>query len=863
MLSGFDERGQAIQIGAVLLFGLLIISFASYQAFVVPNQNKQIEFKHSQQVQEQLQDLRNGIVSIPGGGNGRSVSIPLGTQYPSRAFALNPGPATGTLRTAGTTDSSINMSVRNATTDGETGDFWDGDPRNYSSGALVYTPNYNEYQQAPRTIYENTVLYNENRNRNLTVTGQEVIDGRRINLVSLNGSLSIARSNAVAVDLQAVSTSTRTVPVTNPADGRNVTVTVPTRLNESSWRSLLEAEFIEKGGHITGLTTEPVPGTDFKRLEIQLEEGVQYDLRLSRVGVGTGVQSPSNAYLTTVSGGGTTIAEDGRRQLVVEVRDRFNNPVSGQRVEAAVGGGSSGSIDGSVRTTDEDGRATFEYGAPADISGTRQETNDINVSMTGDPSASTFDPTTVDGVSLSVSVENTDGSGLGGTGGLDAGSSGQSTFTPRADSLVVSAENGLWEGVNRTDQILFWDASTIVDRGDPDEYARTVFTIRNATETYSIEVEARETPSGVYGGTISIYEYPEGNEFTNTFTSSAAERFLTASRYSGTDILNRANYESEDNTFNATLQTIAKLDGSTTEITFAEQDGRVNTALQSETLFSAIEPDPSTTNDEDEFVRVHFENATGTRGWTIADDDTTDTLPAQRLQGEYYFTKNKNNFTEQHPSVSANRVFETNLRLANSGESLELRDESGNLRDEVAYGGGSTSNGWSLTLDPDDIGVREKYYDGVYNDTDSASDWRVEAESSFFGGGGGGGSDTTPPTVNSASATAEDTGGSGNKVEQVDFAFDTSDNTAVDRVEVSVDGTGGSNIGSATVNSPSSSSEVVDLSNSQNLQGNQQISVTIAIFDTSGNSRTCTGSIGTVGGTISDGSGLDCSQTSP
>ena len=42
MLSGFDERGQAIQIGAVLLFGLLIISFASYQAFVVPNQNKQI-----------------------------------------------------------------------------------------------------------------------------------------------------------------------------------------------------------------------------------------------------------------------------------------------------------------------------------------------------------------------------------------------------------------------------------------------------------------------------------------------------------------------------------------------------------------------------------------------------------------------------------------------------------------------------------------------------------------------------------------------------------------------------------------------------------------------------------------------------
>jgi len=61
-----DDRGQAIQIGAVLLFGILIISFSSYQAFVVPNQNEQVEFNHNQRVQGQLQDVRNAIVSMPG-----------------------------------------------------------------------------------------------------------------------------------------------------------------------------------------------------------------------------------------------------------------------------------------------------------------------------------------------------------------------------------------------------------------------------------------------------------------------------------------------------------------------------------------------------------------------------------------------------------------------------------------------------------------------------------------------------------------------------------------------------------------------------------------------------------------------------
>jgi len=49
-----NGRGQSIQIGAVLLFGALIIALAGYQAFVVPQENEQVEFRHSQTVRSAL-----------------------------------------------------------------------------------------------------------------------------------------------------------------------------------------------------------------------------------------------------------------------------------------------------------------------------------------------------------------------------------------------------------------------------------------------------------------------------------------------------------------------------------------------------------------------------------------------------------------------------------------------------------------------------------------------------------------------------------------------------------------------------------------------------------------------------------------
>jgi cytochrome c-type biogenesis protein CcmH/NrfG len=75
---GADRRAQAIQVGAVILLGALVIAFSTYQAVVVPEQNRNVEFNHNQRVQQQLQEVRNGILSAAD-GQPQATSVELGT----------------------------------------------------------------------------------------------------------------------------------------------------------------------------------------------------------------------------------------------------------------------------------------------------------------------------------------------------------------------------------------------------------------------------------------------------------------------------------------------------------------------------------------------------------------------------------------------------------------------------------------------------------------------------------------------------------------------------------------------------------------------------------------------------------------
>ncbi|WP_123538681.1 Ig-like domain-containing protein [Halosimplex salinum] len=485
-MESWDDRGQSIQIGAVLIFAALILLVSLYQATIVPQQNEQIEFDHSQQVQGELLDLRNAVTSAVGDAARRSVSVTLGTTYPPRFLAVNPPPASGQLRTVGTGDSDVAFGVTNATAlDAETGDFWDGDRRDYGTGGIVYRPSYSEYGQPPSTVYENSVLYDDFSFEGTTIARSEqaLVDGNTITLVALNGSLRRSSSGSLSVDVRPVSASTRTVAVRNADPDSNVTVRVPTRLSESRWAELLADEFVGEGGNVTDVRTNPLPAApEYRMLVVDMVPGT-YDLRMAKAGVGTRVTGTDAAYLTEVRGNGTSVPEGATRQFVVEVRDRYNNPVSGATVRAASDG--TGTVGPATARTDESGRVRLTYRAPPNIEGDPVEAR-VNASYSIVPGSGSFAGETPENVSMSVTVLNTDGSGTGaGTGGGGGGNDAYATLweDPSGQPAVSCDAEG-------DDCTLDAGQSTTLQAT-----AGTVPTAENATAYFSIDDSAVATPS--------------------------------------------------------------------------------------------------------------------------------------------------------------------------------------------------------------------------------------------------------------------------------------------------------------------------------------------------------------------------------
>ena len=389
-----DERGVTVQVGAVLLLGIIVVALSIYQVQVVPAQNEQVEFDHSQAVQSDLQQVRNAILGTATGDSSDPAAVELGTRYPARTLFVNPPPVSGTLQTA---DASSPVEVDNArAVNPETDDYWTGTSRSFETDRLAYTPDYAVYDTAPTTVYENSVVYNEFAGAaTVTLSDERLIDDRTISLVALDGRLSRSQTGTVTVDPEGVSASTRTVAVED--DGDPVRVTVPTQLSQSAWEDLLADERVANGGHVDSLS---VSG---ETLTVTLEPGV-YRLRLAKVGVGTNVAGTSAAYLTTVDAPETTTPGT-TQQFTVEVRDGFDNPVSGETVTATADRGTVAVVGSSL--SDEDGRVTFSYTAPSAVGD-----GDVQLDVSyDDPTRSGFAGEDPEDIAYTVDVASAGGGG--------------------------------------------------------------------------------------------------------------------------------------------------------------------------------------------------------------------------------------------------------------------------------------------------------------------------------------------------------------------------------------------------------------------------------------------------------------------
>ena len=361
-----DERAQALQVGAVLLFGLLIILFSFWQAFVIPEQNEEVEFNHNQEVQEDMTELRSTTVSMTDSTTPQSATVNLGVRYPSRLLFANPPPASGLLQTTGTANDDVNVTIDNAVAVDEESQgarsYWQGEPMAFNTGALEYLPNYNVFNAAPRTVYEHSVVYNEftrggpDLRGTLALTDQALVNDNRLLLSTLTGQFEESTVEQAAVDIQPVATQSETVTIEPESSTDPITIELQTQLGAQEWRQLLDGEPVAA---VRNGSTD-----DFVEIEL---ENQQYQLDMARVGMGPQAEGPELAYLSGVSGPGfdreNLVAPGETYEFTVEVRNTHNVPENLVNVNASAEDGSfQGATD---KRTGEDGHVTFTYEAPS------------------------------------------------------------------------------------------------------------------------------------------------------------------------------------------------------------------------------------------------------------------------------------------------------------------------------------------------------------------------------------------------------------------------------------------------------------------------------------------------------------------
>ncbi|WP_434521370.1 hypothetical protein [Halorubrum sp. AS12] len=331
-----DRRGQSVVVGTVILFGFLIVALGVYQVQVVPTENADVEFEHSQSVEDDFVDLRNDVLRSGSTGSTGSTQIRLGTRYPARTFFVNPPPVSGSIETEETGAIRVRNATVGAGSHPNVAAFWNTSPA-FSTRSLRYEAGYNEFDGAPRLTYEHSLVAAEFDDSVLLRSGQTAVSDDRISLTALTGSVSESGIASRSVDARAVSASDTTVPL-EPVGG-NVTLELPTAVDDPETLADRWTEALPAGASAT-------PNATGETIRVTLENGSDpYRLALSEVSLdASGDTEP--AYVVPVGSGTAAVGEP----VGVEVRDRYNNPVPDATV----------SFDGANRTTGDGGQAFFE-----------------------------------------------------------------------------------------------------------------------------------------------------------------------------------------------------------------------------------------------------------------------------------------------------------------------------------------------------------------------------------------------------------------------------------------------------------------------------------------------------------------------
>lgn len=299
-----DSRGQSMQIGAILLFGFLVIALTTAQAQLVPADISRSELDHSQRVADQLVGLATAVFETSVTGHPQPTTIDLGADYDDRLLFVYPPPKAGTLRT--TAPATLHIDNAEAVGDDAFGNYWNGTTRSYTTRAISYEPAYRELDAAPRYRLEHGVLaarYDSNSRIEIAANRHPVVDDTAITLLVVDGTLTAAGVATEAVVPERVTDST-TIDI--EASGDPIRLRLPTDLSAETWRDTI----------LDGQSTVDSVAVAGDVVTITLDRSETYELTLHRIDIGTNATEPSPTYLRNA-------ADDW--PFPVDVRDRYND----------------------------------------------------------------------------------------------------------------------------------------------------------------------------------------------------------------------------------------------------------------------------------------------------------------------------------------------------------------------------------------------------------------------------------------------------------------------------------------------------------------------------------------------------------
>lgn len=358
-----DERGVSEVIGAILVFGVLVTLLGIIQTQAIPAANEQVEFNHNQEVQSDLTQLQESVSQVVRDGNRQSVSVSLGTTYPTRLFFFNPPNPSGTVRsTDAQTAEIVAQGGDLESPEGQVDARIDDNTPNelsFELRSLVYEPNYNEYQNPPSVVSEYGVMYLNASDSSVVVENRTVVDGTTISLVSTAGEFDRSSTATRSFGVDAAPAPTTTVPIQHsspgPSPNNYIELTLPTRLGQEQWDSIRSGQSNVVGANVDAAANEVT-------LELRSQDSsgnqIEYELEVPRYEVDNSAPDPNPTYVATDAGSSKRVPPGEDIEVTAEVRDEYNNPIPGELVTFDAPGFSSQK---QVRA-DENGRATVQIG---------------------------------------------------------------------------------------------------------------------------------------------------------------------------------------------------------------------------------------------------------------------------------------------------------------------------------------------------------------------------------------------------------------------------------------------------------------------------------------------------------------------